>query len=148
MTSRAARKMRPIDALMRVLYMSSSSGPRLAHQARGREEEYEQEEHEDHDILPAGGDVDRAHGFSNADEDSAQGGAYHAAHAAQHRDDEGLQGEGPAHLRKDVIGRGDQRAGGSRQGGAETEGDDGHSADVDAHELRRIPVLRRGSDRL
>src|SRR5512133_4137743 len=127
--------MRPIAALRMVLVMSSSSGPRLAHQARGLEEEYEQEEHEDYHILPAGGDVDRAHGFGDADEDSAQSGAHHAAHAAKHRDDEGLQGEGAAHLREYVVGRGDQGPCGPRQSGTETESDHGHATDVDAHQL-------------
>src|SRR3989449_7370827 len=133
---------------------TSAGGPRLsltpsrlvrrpfAEQAVRTEHEDDDENREDDRVGPAGGDVLVAPRGQEADDEPAEGGAAHAADAAQHGRGEGAQPRLIAHPPlADVVVHALDQPRRPRQGAADEERDQDRALHVDAHRDRKSTRL-------
>src|SRR2546425_10769556 len=140
---------------------TSAGGPRLsltrsrlvrrpfAEQAVRTEHEDDDENREDDRVGPARGDVLVAPRGEEADDEPAEGGARHAADAAEHRGGEGAQAGLVTHPpHPDVVVEALDEAGRPGQRAADEEGEDDRLLHVDPQRERGLLILGGGPHRL
>src|SRR6478672_13805720 len=111
------------------------------------EQQDDDEEQEGHDVLPLGADEGGAVVLGDAEDEAAEQRTTHVADAAEDRRGEGLDAEDEAGV---VAGDPDleqvEHRGTTGHDPADEEGDPDDPVPVDAHQRRRLGVLRHGPD--
>ena len=116
-----------------------------AQQAPGLDDQHHRHQQEDQHQRDLREDQ-HAEGLQLADQHRREEGAGHAAHAADHRDDEDLRDDREVHLPRSRDARDLQRAAKPRQEGAEEQRAGEQHRLVDAERAHHLPVPRRGAD--
>ena len=98
------------------------------------------------DVFVVGGNVIGTERFGKTDDQTADDGARHAAHATQNNDHEGFGDHQMTHGRIHQINRGVKRGGHRSQGTGDGEGEHGDAVGIDANQRSAIAVLRHGDD--
>src|SRR5579884_343673 len=121
----------------------------LAQEARGPEDQHEDEHREHGDLGPLEPHVLGGHDLDEADDESPEGRPRRVPDPAQHRRGEGDEPRPEAVDEPDVpVVEARDHPGGARQDRPHEEGQGDGLVDVDAHDLGRHPVLGGGPHRL
>ena len=105
----------------------------LVQQAGGLDKQDDEQDDERECITVGSGDVGRANGFDDAQDDAAQQGTPQVADAAQDSSGEGFHTDGGAHVNTGVGQRGNHDTGNAGQCRADTKSEEAHVGDVDTH---------------
>ena len=118
----------------------------IAHDARGLDQQHNDQDCEHHAILPDGQSRGGDHDLRDADDKTAHHGAGDRADTPQHGGDKGLQPQHGAHGRvcHAVVSVEIQHGGHARQGGAHGEGEGDRPVQGNAHQLGGPHVLGHG----
>src|SRR5439155_1432175 len=120
-------------------------GTALTEEPCRAEDEHGDEEDEVADLFPGDAEEVRAHDLHRRHDQASQHRPHHVAEAAQHDDDVGEEHELQPRRGVDGVERRHQRARGADARDADRERQAVDLVGIDAHQCRRVVVLRRGA---